>query len=86
MTQYENMSAVHAGTKKWNKIIRGHQNEKRHDSTKTTASSNENLMKVFYVWCEEIKFLPMHSRLFPPKKKTKQYKTILLFVFPSFVL
>lgn len=53
MNQYENMSAVHAGTKKWNKIIRGHQHEKEHPPTKTTASSNDNLMKVFCVWCED---------------------------------
>lgn len=52
MIQYENMSAIHAGTKKWNKIIRGHQHDKQHASTKTTAS-NDNLMKVFCVRCED---------------------------------
>lgn len=44
--KYENMSATHAGTKKWSKIIREH-HHKQHDPTKTTTSSNGNLMKVF---------------------------------------
>lgn len=43
MIYYENMSAVHAGTKKWNKIINSH--SERHAQTKTT--SNANLVKVF---------------------------------------
>lgn len=46
MMHYKNMSATHAGTKKWNKIIRaGHrQHGKEHDvsTNTTTASSNEN--------------------------------------------
>lgn len=53
------MSAVHAGTKKWNKIIRAahHQHDKEQATTNTTtASSNvndNNLMQVhFVVWCE----------------------------------
>lgn len=61
MTQYENMSAVHAGTKKWNKIIRAahHQHDvKEHASTNTTTASsndkdnNNNVMQVYFVvWC-----------------------------------
>lgn len=52
MYQYENMSAVHAGTKKWNKIIRGKHHEQHPAPPKTTTtSSNANLMEVFCVWC-----------------------------------
>lgn len=64
MIQYENMSAVHAGTKKWNKIIRAaahhqHADKELHSSINTTtASSNDknynNLMQVHFavvVWC-----------------------------------
>lgn len=51
------MSATHAGTKKWNKIIREHQYKQHNVPTKTTASSNPDLMKVFCVWCVYIIYI-----------------------------